>query len=169
MESFNLAALSQNEVAFIWLAISALCFILEVALISGFGFLFAGFAALTVGGMINFGFLQSDATIPQLSFFFGLIFVWAGILYYPLKNFRNKGKENSYRNVIGDSATVISKTLEKNKHGQVKWSGTTMKAKLYSEDEKDSLNKDDNAYVQDIKGNTLIVTSDANNIKTEEE
>lgn len=157
-----------NQIALIWLFLSAVFFVLEVSLVPGIGFLFAGFAAMTVGGLLNFGVIDSESYFSQFAYFFGLIFAWAAILWYPIKNFRNKNKGEDFQNVIGDSAIILDKDLTKGSKGKVKWSGTIMKARLYDDDAKDKINKDEEVYVKDIKGNVLTVTSDINNTKTNE-
>ena len=160
-------AMDLNQAALIWLVLSAVFFVLEVSLIPGIGFLFAGFAAITVGGLVNFGVVSSEAYFAQFAYFFGLLFAWAAILWYPIKAFRNKNKGDDFQNIIGDSAIVSGNELTKNKNGKVKWSGTTMKARLYADDAKDKVKKDDEVFVVAINGNTLTVTSDINNTKTD--
>ena len=152
--------------ALIWLVVSAVFFMLEVSLVPGIGFFFAGLAAITVGGMINFGHIESAAYFEQFAYFFGLIFAWAAVLWYPLKKFHKNSENNDFQNVIGDSAIVESNVLDKKKAGNVKWSGTITKARLYQEDEKDSVNKGDEVFVKEVKGNVLTVTTDIENTKT---
>ena len=157
-----------NQIALMWLVLSAVFFVLEVSLVPGIGFLFAGFAAMTVGGLINFDIVDSESYFEQFAYFFGLIFAWAAILWYPIKNFRSKSNGNDFKNVIGDVATVYDNDLVKGKSGKVKWSGTIMKAKLYKDDPNDKIKKDEEVYVKEIKGNVLTVTSDINNTETNE-
>ncbi|PIR38081.1 MAG: hypothetical protein COV35_07525 [Alphaproteobacteria bacterium CG11_big_fil_rev_8_21_14_0_20_39_49] len=160
MESIDI-----NHVALIWLILSAVFFVLEVSLVPGIGFLFEGLAAITVGGLINFDIINSNSYFEQFAYFFGLIFAWAAVLWYPLKKFRSESK-GDFKNIVGDSAIVCGKTLDKRKTGKVKWSGTIMNARLFDGDEKESVEKDDEVYVREINGNVLTVTSDINNTKS---
>lgn len=151
--------LSPDQIALIWLLTGAFCFALEAMAIPGIGFLFAGFAAITVGGLINFDYLDPYSPFPQFAFFFALIFVWAAVLWAPLASYKRRNKSDEYMNVIGDSVVVRSKVLEKGKTGKVFWSGTIMKAKLDEKDVKKALKQDDEVYVKEIKGNMFIVSS----------
>jgi len=151
--------LDPNQIALIWLLTGALCFALEAMAVPGIGFLFAGFAAISVGGLINFDFLDPYSPLPQFAFFFVLIFVWAAVLWAPLASYKRRNKSDEYINVIGDAVVVKSRILEKGKAGKVFWSGTIMKARLDEKDVQKVVKKDDEVYVKEIKSNMFIVSS----------
>lgn len=155
--------LSANNIALIWLVCGAVFFMLEVAAVPGIGFLFAGFAAITVGGLINFGVLDAAATIPQLAAFFVLTFVWAAVLWLPLLNFRKKSMGNSYQNIVGETAVVACNILYKKKKGKVLWSGTVVNAILDEKDVEETLNKDDEVFIKEVNGNVFTVSSQLSN------
>lgn len=154
---------SSNNIALIWLVCGAVFFALEIAAVPGIGFLFAGFAALTVGGLINFGVLDASVMIPQLAAFFVLTFVWAAVLWLPLSNFRKKSMGNSYQNIVGETAVVACDILSKTKKGKVLWSGTIVNAILDQKDVEETLNKDDEVFIKEVSGNVFTVTSQLSN------
>lgn len=139
-----------------WLLAGAVLVLLEVILLPGIGFLFAGLAAITVGGMVAFSAIAENATIMQFTWFFLLTGFWAAILWFPMKRLRYKTSGKAYKNMIGDSAIVIG-TLTKHAYGQVKWSGTTMKARLVKECHTDSLPEGSEVEIVSVEGAKLYV------------
>src|SRR5689334_17594321 len=100
--------LSPQYISAIWLICGAIFVAFEATIAPGIGFLFVGLAAITVGGLINFEVIDAAKLITQLASFLGLTFVWAGVLWLPLKKFQRNHKGNHYSNIIGETATVQS-------------------------------------------------------------
>lgn len=147
--------MNPGSITTMWLIAGTICFFLEAMAIPGVGFLFAGFAALTVGGLLAGGLLDAANVLTQLGVFFIATAVWAAALWKPLKRLQSK---NEYQNIVGGTAIVDSEPLEKGKTGQVKWSGTVMRARL-AEDATDSIPAGNEVKILSVKGNVLTVTS----------
>lgn len=113
-----------------WLLSGALCIVLEAFAIPGVGFLFAGLAAISLGALLNLGYITEGAYLIQLTIFFLLTIGWALLLWIPLKKLRVPSQGENFSNIIGEKAHVSETPLIKGKEGYVKWSGTLMKAKL---------------------------------------
>ena len=56
----------------LWLAAGAIFIAIEIVGVPGIGFLFAGIAALIVGGGVEFGLFAADDYVPQFVIFFGI-------------------------------------------------------------------------------------------------
>ena len=148
-----------NNIIIIWIAVGVICLALEAMAVPGVGFLFAGLSAITVGGLINLGILGQASHIEQVSLFLAFVFVWAAILWIPLKNFSFKNEVNAFNNIVGDIAEVESDVLIKGKIGKVKWSGTIMRARLDVDDTVQSVLKGTEVYIKLVDGNTVTVTT----------
>ena len=124
--------LSDIDPSSIWLFVGALLIILELVLIPGIGFLFAGLGAISVGAGLIAGWI--DGLSAQLIVFFLATGAWTALLWKPLKKFIG-GKESGFDDMVGSTAVVFDKSIEKGKMGKVKWSGTIMKCQLDPEAE----------------------------------
>ncbi|MFQ5483502.1 MAG: NfeD family protein, partial [Nitrospinaceae bacterium] len=113
----------------IWLFFGVLLIFLEVFLMPGMGMIFAGLGAVTVGGILLTGWIDSASS--QFILFFLATGVWAILLWKPLKKFI-EGKDSGFDDMIGGTAVVYGAALENGKTGQVKWSGTIMKCNLHA-------------------------------------
>lgn len=113
-----------------WLIAGTLLVLLEVTAIPGIGLLFAGLAAITVGGLVSSNVISEADTTIQFIGFFLLTGVWAASLWIPMKRLRYKTSSGTYQNVVGDIAIVQGAPLSKHGFGQVKWSGTVLKARI---------------------------------------
>lgn len=111
----------------IWLIAGVLLIILEIILIPGIGFLFVGLGAITVGGGLIAGWVDSLTT--QFILFFLSSVLWTALLWKPLKSFI-AGKESGFDDMVGSTAIAFGKSIEKGMMGEVKWSGTIMKCQF---------------------------------------
>ncbi len=111
----------------IWLIAGALLIILELVLVPGIGFLFAGLGAISVGGGLIAGWI--DSLSAQFILFFLSTAFWTALLWKPLKSFI-AGKESGFDDMVGSTAVVFDQSIEKGKMGKVKWSGTIMKCQF---------------------------------------
>ena len=116
----------------IWLIAGAILIILEIVLFQGFGFLFAGLGAMSVGAGLITGWI--DSLSAQFILFFLSTAFWTAILWKPLKKFI-AGKESGFDDMVGSTAVVYAQSIEKGKMGKLKWSGTIMKCQFDPEAE----------------------------------
>jgi membrane protein implicated in regulation of membrane protease activity len=137
----------------LWLVIGVLLFFAEMIL-PGIGLLFAGFAALTVGLLLNFHMIGSEDYLLQALIFVVSTAIWTACLWKPLKKFRC-GK-TTYNNIVGETATVSKKGVTKN-GGEVVWSGSVMKAKLADNSPVESIESGETVIIKEISGNILTV------------
>lgn len=115
----------------LWLLAGAVFLALEAFGVPGMGLLFVGLGALLTGLMIELGILASADIVWQLASLFVNSSLLAVLLWKPLKRWRMARCDLPYTNMIGDAATVIG-TLSAEGTGEVRWSGTTMIARLES-------------------------------------
>lgn len=150
--------LNDIPIHILWLIVGSFFIALEAFGASGIGFLFAGLAAFVVALLIEFNVVSASAYIAQLGWFFGFTMLWAAILWKPMKRFRiGKGKPESFSNIVGEAAIVSGSGLKKGEIGQVKWSGTLMKAQLAEDEPLDLIGSGVTVIVKDMRGATLIV------------
>ena len=137
----------------LWLLGGAVFIALEIFGIPGIGFLFAGIAALIIGGAVELGFLDADSVLLQFVLFFAMSGASAAILWSKLKT---KSPE-PYSNIVGTEAMVGVGGLVGNKEGQVKWSGTLMRAQLVENDGLDAVAEGTAVTIERIEGNLVFV------------
>ncbi len=152
----NIETLAQN-ISIYWLAAGALFILLEALAIPGIGFLFAGLAAITTGGLIEFSILPADKYILHTAVFLAASFAWAGILWVPMQHFHKKNKTEGFANMVGDIAIVCNGALVKGKTGEAKWSGTIMQAMLSENSRVEKLEEGQQVRILEVKGNILVV------------
>jgi len=141
------------SVTALWLIAGAIFVGIEIFGVPGIGFLFAGIAALMVGGAIELGVVSSESTILQFALFFLITVVSAALLWKKLKAIRGP----SYSNMIGTDAEVIGGGLSGIREGQVKWSGTIMRARLADEVVVDVLPAGVFVVIKKVEGTLLHV------------
>ncbi|MCH8328395.1 MAG: hypothetical protein IID15_07745 [Candidatus Marinimicrobia bacterium] len=111
----------------IWLVVGALLIIFEIVLVPGIGLLFAGLGAVSVGAGLTVGWI--DSLHAQFILFFLSTAFWTAILWKPLKKFI-EGKDSGFDDMVGGTAIVFGRPIEKGKMGEVKWSGAIMKCQF---------------------------------------
>lgn len=140
----------------VWLALGALMIALEAFGIPGIGFLFAGIAAILTGMLAEAG--VANTTTLQIAWFLGLTTLAAAAMWRPLKRWRTDPKRGeSYRNMLGDRATVLAPGIGRNAPGHASWSGTTMRAELSPAATVDRLEAGAQVRIVSVEGNCLIV------------
>ena len=121
---------SAPEIAlYAWLTAGALMLAVEALGVPGVGFLFAGIGAMIVGMLLALGIVGDADWLIQASSWCFISVVSALILYKPLKRMRSQSTDN-YSNMLGTMATVEAPGLLPGIEGQVRWSGTIMRARL---------------------------------------
>ncbi len=139
-----------------WLIASAVLFALEAFGIPGIGFLFAGLGAIVTAGLIEAGILAPDDLVSQWALFFVVTTASAIVLWRKMKTWRMNPNAPEYSNMVGTEATVTS-AISGTGEGQVRWSGTLMRAKL-ADHSAASLAEGAAVTVTRVEGNTLFVT-----------
>ena len=138
----------------LWLIAGAAFIALEVFGVPGIGFLFAGIAALIIGGLVEFDILASDDVLLQFALFSIMSLASAALLWKKLKTKRAV----PYSNMVGTEATVATGGLVGNKEGQVKWSSTLMRAQLMENDGNTTIAEGTTVIIQHVDGNLMFVT-----------
>lgn len=140
----------------LWLIAGALFVAIEAFGVPGFGFFFAGLAALGVALIIEMNVVASQAHVAQFAWFFGLTVAWAIVLWAPLKRFHSRRASNHVAagSLVGDTAVVSAQGLRKGYEGQVQWSGTLMRAELL---EGGPLTEGAQVVIVAVEGNKLVV------------
>ncbi|MDG1286354.1 MAG: NfeD family protein [Rickettsiales bacterium] len=140
---------------YLWLALGAMLLALEAFGASGIGFLFAGLAAIVTAILAHLGWAETVWT--QTTWFFAATVGWAILLWVPMQ--RSKAQKDAgldgFNNMVGDEVIVLEGGLQADKTGQVRWSGTTMKAKLV--DGVSEQVEGATVLIQDVKGTVLLV------------
>lgn len=139
----------------IWLAVGVFLIIFEVFVSPGIGFIFAGLGAVTVGGFLLAGWIETASY--QFILFFLSTGIWAVCLWKPLKKIMG-GDESGFDDMVGDIAVVYDAPLEKGKMGQVKWSGAIMKCSLHEDaDGSKKIEPGTELVIKEVRKGVLIV------------
>ena len=149
---------SPDHIAIAWLLFGAICICVEAFGVPGIGFLFAGLAAITIGGFLSFDILASESFISQIAWFLILSFAWGILLWKPFKRLQTI-RHKAFHSMIGQTATIVKYPLKKHTKGVVKWSGTTLTAQLDDSCKKDTINVGEEVTILAIIGSTVTVTS----------
>lgn len=144
-----------NNVHYTWMLIGIILILCEVLTTPGIGILCAGLGSITIGMMILFGLVMDNDYILQFSWFFACTVGWALILWKPLLKLRYSKQQ--YYNIIGERAIVYKHDLIQGKSGEVKWSGTVMKALIAENSESSSISAGQEVIIKNLKGNILLV------------
>lgn len=112
-----------------WLITAAVFLALEAFGIPGIGFLFAGIAAFIVGLAVELRLIDALNYTAQGAVFFVLTCAFAVALWKKLKHWRLNPNAPVYSNILGTEATV-TRPLIGGEEGEVRWSGTLMRARL---------------------------------------
>lgn len=113
--------------AAVWMLAGGALIGLEALAIPGIGLLFAGLGAVLTGVAL----LIFPGLSPYLQFALFFIFttVWAALLWKPLVRLRHI-PGGGYSDMVGRRVTVGPGGLAKGAAGEVRWSGTTLTARL---------------------------------------
>ncbi len=137
----------------LWLIAGGFFIAIEIFGVPGIGFLFAGIGAMLMGGAIEFGIIAAENTSLQFTLFFAISCISAAMMWKKLKTHRKP----AYSNMIGTEAIVAAPGLVGNKEGQVKWSGTLMRARLVPNAGYDAVAEDTAVIIKQVEGNLLLV------------
>lgn len=146
-----------GNIAATWLIVAAILLVVEIFSGGAVGFLFAGIGALITGGLLVFDILDHNAILLQLIIFCISSIASATVLWIPLQKFRHKQSGDPYVNIVGTTAKVVDRPLIKGKTGNVKWSGTFMRAIISPSAPTLEIAVDTEVTVVAVKGNKLIV------------
>ena len=138
-----------------WLLAGAVLLALEAFGLPGIGFLFAGLAAILVGALVETGIVGPLDNVTQLGVFFLVTTLLAVLLWNKLKSWRLDPNAPHYHNMVGTEATV-TRELINDGIGEVRWSGTLMRARLA--DKHGSLLLGATVIIRAVEGNLLLVS-----------
>jgi membrane protein implicated in regulation of membrane protease activity len=147
----NLDALAPHT---IWFIVGIVLIVIEIFLIPGTGVLFAGIGAITVGGALILDWTHEVDN--QFILFFLSTGIWAGLLWKPLKSLMNS-EDSGYSDFIGETAVIYGQPLEKNKKGQLKWSGTIMSCEIAPEESSQKILVDEEVIIVGVSKGILLV------------
>lgn len=151
----------ENEIlnhAYAWYGIGVAAIILELTM-GGIGLIFAGLGAITVGALVNFHVINiSDSWLLEIAAFLILTFLWTTILWKPFKKL-TKGDGKKYQDIINQEAAIYGDDgLEKGKTGNIKWSGSIVKARIAEDCSLLRIAKDESVYIVGKENGTLIIS-----------
>lgn len=139
--------------AILWLIAGAVFVATEMFVVPGVGFLFAGIGAIIVGTAIELGLLDIANTIVQFILFFIISCASAALLWKKLKRTRTP----NYHNMVGTEATVAAPGLSGRNEGQVKWSGTLLRARISEGADIDVMPEGTPVTIRKVEGNLVYV------------
>ncbi len=142
----------------LWFIVGIVLIVVEVFLVPGAGILFAGVGAITVGGALIAGW--THAIDNQFILFFLFTGIWAALLWKPLKSLMNS-EDSGYSDFIGEIAIVYGEPLEKNKKGQLKWSGTIMNCEIAPEESSRKILPDAEVIIVGVSKGILLVKTNS--------
>lgn len=140
-----------------WMAFGAVLILLEVLLMPGIGFFFAGMAAVSLGLLLTFDLFMYVSVTMQVSLFFMFTCFWAAVLWIPIQKFKSRKAVNSYENITGELAVVWEEDLQIGIPGKVTWSGTILNARLDPNSKLERVEKGQYVRITGTAGSTLIV------------
>ncbi len=148
----------------VWFVTALFLIILEITGIFNFTALLTGFAALTVGVLIERGVIASDSLNVQIIvfclLFTGYIFLSWLIFGFP---FQSRSEEKFY-DIVGSQATISGGNLHKTKTGKISWSGTFLPAKCHKSCQLDKLIEGQSVTIVEVKGNVAFVIPEKGDI-----
>lgn len=136
-----------------WLIAGAVFIAIEIFGMPGLGFLFAGIGALLIGGAIEFGVIGAGDYLVQFALFFVFACISAAMLWKHLK----PRVKTSYSDIVGSEAVVAPPGLVGNREGQIKWSGTLMRARIVPNDGYDAIAEESAVIIHSVEGNLAYV------------
>jgi membrane protein implicated in regulation of membrane protease activity len=142
------------DIGSLWLIVGAVLVVAEAFIAPGVGLLFAGVGAILAGLFIGLGLIPGGNLVLQFAVFFAFTALTAGLLWKKLKQFR-QGKE-TYSNIVGDTATVEGAALKKGVDGKIKWSGTSLKARLIENSAVPQVSGGTEVIIEELRGNVAL-------------
>ncbi len=146
--------------AIVWLLIGGALLALN-KVIEKYNLAYAAAAAITIGIFIIMGIMGGDGSEPfiiaQIIFFFIATTVWWYI--FREKTIKQTDKEKEFaKAIIGKTVEVGEGGINSISGGNVKWNGRVLPAKLADNVDADTIDAGTKMQVQEIIGNTLIIT-----------
>ena len=122
--------------------------------------LFSSVSAICVGVLLYAGIGEQHDWISQFTVFFMLTAFFTLALWRPLKRLTGGKRADIHdqplHNIVGQDVVVVGNALVPGKEGQVRWSGTIVRAML-AEGVNQEFQVDAVLVVVDVKGNIFII------------
>lgn len=145
----------------IWFIFAIVLLILEVVMGLTIVLLFSSIAAFFVGVLLYTDIGSQNDFISQFTVFFMLTAFLTFAFWHPLKKLTTKKRRDIHdqplHNIVGQEVIVEGKELTLGEVGQVRWSGTIVRAMLKEDSSKQSYEAGTVMEVIDVKGNVFIV------------
>lgn len=127
---------------------------------SGFGFIFLTIGAVIIVGLLGSGYILATNFVGQLLIFliFGLLF--AAVFYYGICH-ASANAQQGFRD--DDVGTIVNGDLSANQEGEIRWSGTIMKAKMHAKCRVEVLKEGEQVHIVEFVGNRALVTNLSSN------
>ena len=138
-----------------WMGLGIILVFIEISVVPGIGFLFAGLGAITVFLLTEFNVIEVD-WLANFAVFLVSSALWGTFLWKFLKK-SVKNIKHPYSDMVGEHCKVISNDLQKDVIGQVSWSGTITKAAIDDSAGLSIIKAGSVVEVVSVKGNILYV------------
>ena len=140
-----------------WLILAIACIVVEVTVIRGMGFVFAGLSALTVFLALEMRYIE-HGIMHDIIFFILFTGVWGAILWIPMKRFHRVSLTKNLKNIVGSLAEVEDDDLVRGEVGIVEWSNIRFKAMIDKTCEYDRIKEGEDVLVVRTENKILYVT-----------
>jgi membrane protein implicated in regulation of membrane protease activity len=140
----------------VWLGLGFALIFVELSIAPGIGLLFAGLAAVTLGGLLTFHVIDAPVFSNQIVFFLALTVMWTLALWRPLKNYL-RSSTGIFDMYAGTSAEVKKGDLTKDKTGMVRWSGSDMRARIVEGSDQTVIKEGEEVYVHTMHNGLMHV------------
>jgi membrane protein implicated in regulation of membrane protease activity len=152
MESFE-------SLNILWFVIGTLLILAELYL-GGIGIFLVGLGAITTGAFATWEIITLNDLVIQMITFFAATAIWTIILWKPFIGMKTNDNKQ-FSNMIGDEAIVQKDKLVRDVVGDVKWSGTILRAKLSHTSPVDYVDKGGVVKIVAIEKGIVIVDNNS--------
>jgi membrane protein implicated in regulation of membrane protease activity len=137
----------------IWFFVASILILLEVMCIFNFTSLMAGLAALTVGIVVERGYIESLSMQIIVFCLLSSVYILASwvIFGFPFP------RKPSYSDIIGAEAKIVGNNLTRKATGKISWSGTFLPARCHKNCQLNEIKEGQPVRIVEVKGNVAFV------------
>lgn len=136
-----------------WFFVASILILLEVMCIFNFTSLTAGLAALTVGIVVERGYIESLNMQIVVFCLLSSAYILASWVIFGFP-FRRKP---SYSDIIGAEAKIVGNNLTRQATGKISWSGTFLPARCHKNCQLNEIKEGQPVRIVEVKGNVAFV------------